>query len=274
MGNTDWYPTVSNILGYTYFVAWSISWYPQIILNYKRKKTDGLSVDMSLLVVYGFMAYTAFNCALFWSDSIREEYSDRYNGDDILVQSNDVAFSIHSLVLSMVTFGQIGYYDGFRTRPPSKYTLGFVGVTMMMGSFYALLIVFVEKGFFTWINFLYGLSYLKIIITAVKYTPQAHLNYTRKSTVGWNVWSVFLDFFGGALSLLQLLLDSWNKNDFSGITGDIPKLCLSILSMGFDILFLMQHYILYPSRGENEMNMELEQHLLPEVTRTPEIVFL
>lgn len=271
--NTNWYPSVSNILGYTYFVAWSISFYPQIILNYKRKKTEGLSVDLCILVVYGFIAYTAFNCAMFWSENIREEYSQRYHGGDVLVQSNDVAFSVHALIMSSVTLWQIAYYDGFRKRPASMYTIVFVAATFFIGTFYAVFITFIDEGFFTWINFLYLLSYLKIIITCIKYVPQVYLNYCRKSTVGWNVWSVVLDFVGGLLSFLQLILDCWNINDFSGISGDLTKFCLSVLSMSFDIIFLVQHYIMYPSEGENELNLELEENLLIE-DRKPEILFL
>jgi len=35
------YRYFSNCIGYTYFLAWSISFYPQIILNYYRKTTVG-----------------------------------------------------------------------------------------------------------------------------------------------------------------------------------------------------------------------------------------
>ena len=251
--NTDWYPYLSNILGYTYFVAWSISWYPQIILNYNRKETDGLSVDLSILVVLGFLAYTVYTSAFFWSSSIKEIYSDHHNGEEVLVQSNDVAFCIHALIMSIFTLGQIGYYDGFRKRPPAKATVMFVLISLAITALYALLILVAHRGFFSWINFLYGLSYLKVIITFIKYFPQAFLNYSRKSTVGWNVWSVVLDFFGGLLSLLQLVLDCWNKNDFSGITGDIPKFFLSLLSMSFDVssiihLFHCPHLVLVTSK--------------------------
>ena len=36
------YRYYSNCIGYTYFLAWSISFYPQIFLNYFRKTTIGL----------------------------------------------------------------------------------------------------------------------------------------------------------------------------------------------------------------------------------------
>lgn len=239
--NTDWYPYLSSILGYTYFVAWSISWYPQLILNMKRRTTEGLSVDLVTLNVLGFAAYATFNSAFFWSDKIKEEYRGTHDGQENLIQSNDVAFSLHAILMSSITLCQIGYYDGFRQRPPAKLTIAFVGIAIVISYVYALLIESQKKEDveqhprLTWMNFLYWLSYLKLAITTIKYCPQAFLNYSRKSTIGWNIWGVILDFSGGILSLMQLVLDCWNLGDFSGITGDIPKFLLSWLSISFNV---------------------------------------
>ena len=41
------YRWLSNSIGYTYFVSWSVSFYPQLINNYRRKTTVGLSVDFA-----------------------------------------------------------------------------------------------------------------------------------------------------------------------------------------------------------------------------------
>ena len=143
--------------------------------------------------------------------------------------------------------------------------------------------------FFTWVNFLYFLSIVKLVISAIKYIPQAALNFKRKSTVGWNIWNVrrfrsflvprkegcalppfadclfscelcalfaramsnpnqvLLDFSGGSLSLAQLVMDSAHNHDWTAILGDPVKFGLSILSILFDILFMVQHYILYPA---------------------------
>ena len=40
--NGVWYQYVSSIIGYTYFTAWSISFYPQLFLNCRRKDTEGI----------------------------------------------------------------------------------------------------------------------------------------------------------------------------------------------------------------------------------------
>ena len=78
--------------------------------------------------------------------------------------------------------------------------------------------------------------------------PQAWANYKRKSTVGWSINQILLDLLGGILSIAQLVIDSSLQSDWSGITGNPIKLGLGNVSIFFDIIFMMQHYILYGSR--------------------------
>lgn len=52
-----------------------------------------------------------------------------------------------------------------------------------------------------------------------------------------------MDFAGGILSLMQLLIDSSLQADWSGLTGNPVKLGLSNISLFFDIIFILQHYV-------------------------------
>lgn len=61
-----------------------------------------------------------------------------------------------------------------------------------------------------WLDFLYYCSYIKLIITLIKYVPQAFYNYKRQSTIGWSIGNIFLDFTGGVLSMLQMVLNAHN----------------------------------------------------------------
>jgi len=36
------------------------------------------------------------------------------------------------------------------------------------------------------------------------------MNYRRKSTVGWSIYNILLDFTGGILSILQMILNAYN----------------------------------------------------------------
>lgn len=40
---------------------------------------------------------------------------------------------------------------------------------------------------------------------------QAYMNFRRKSTEGWSIGNVLLDFTGGSFSLLQMFLQSYNN---------------------------------------------------------------
>ena len=48
----------------------------------------------------------------------------------------------------------------------------------------------------TWLDLLTSLSYFKLAISITKYVPQVVLNAKRRSTVGWNIDNVVLDFVG------------------------------------------------------------------------------
>lgn len=96
-----------------------------------------------------------------------------------------------------------------------------------------------------WLDFLYTLSYIKLAITLMKYVPQAVYNYRRKSTSGWSIGNILLDFTGGMLSMLQMILNAYNYDDWVSLFGDPTKFGLGLFSVAFDILFILQHYVFY-----------------------------
>lgn len=71
------------------------------------------------------------------------------------------------------------------------------------------------------------------------------MNFRRKSTVGWSIGNIFLDFTGGSLSMLQMILNAYNYDDWASIFGDVTKFGLGLFSVLFDLFFIMQHYVLY-----------------------------
>ena len=252
---------LSNIIGYTYFLAWSLSFYPQIYLNYQRKTTQGLSVDFCCLNVLGYVCYTIYTTNFFFNKNVIDAYKDKMSisGDnddtaqskgEITVTGNDVAFAIHAIIMASVTLLQVGFYDSFTARPPSKR----VYIILFCTAVFCLLYIvgtWSYQGQVDILGFLYVLGTIKICVTIGKYVPQALMNQSRKSTVGWNVWNVILDLTGGILSLIQLVGDCWAMDDWSGIVGNPAKMLLSLVTITFDGIFLVQHYILYPENEEN-----------------------
>lgn len=61
---------ISSVVGWIYFLAWSVSFYPQIYSNYKRKSVVGLNFDYLSLNLVGFIMYALFNCGLYWIPDI------------------------------------------------------------------------------------------------------------------------------------------------------------------------------------------------------------
>lgn len=118
----------------------------------------------------------------------------------------------------------------------------------ILGIFTAAVVVFfvlVITETFHWLDFLYACSYIKLTITLIKYIPQALMNYRRKSTTGWSIGNILLDFTGGMLSMLQMILNAYNYDDWNSLFGDPTKFGLGLFSVLFDILFMVQHYIFY-----------------------------
>ncbi|KAA0186651.1 Cystinosin, partial [Fasciolopsis buskii] len=73
----------------------------------------------------------------------------------------------------------------------------------------------------------------------------ATLNFRSKSTVGWSIGNVLLDFVGGVLSIVQIFMVAYNESDWASISGALGKLGLGLCTIGFDLLFIVQHFCLY-----------------------------
>jgi cystinosin len=102
--------------------------------------------------------------------------------------------------------------------------------------------------------YLYSLGTFKIVVTLIKYVPQAVLNYRRQSTVGWTIHNVLLDFTGGVCSVAQLFIDA---GSWALVVSNFPKLGLGLISMFFDCIFFFQHYCLYNrAAGSTELLVE------------------
>ncbi|KAJ9050178.1 hypothetical protein DSO57_1016847 [Entomophthora muscae] len=227
---------LSQIIGWTYFTAWSISFYPQAYSNFKRKSVHGLSIDFLNYNVVGFLCYSVYNVSLFFSEDIQEEYKARHGNSSSLVEINDVVFAVHAFFISGFTLTQSYFY-----KRDVKQELSFFARCILggIGAATSIAIILMFSGVITRLDFLYYSSSIKLGLSLVKYCPQ------RKSTSGWSIYNILLDFTGGILSILQLLIDAYRLGDWTLFTGNPPKLILGNLSILFDILFMTQHYILY-----------------------------
>ncbi|KAH8404737.1 hypothetical protein KR215_011784, partial [Drosophila sulfurigaster] len=237
----------SIVFGWIYFVAWSVSFYPQIWINYRRKSVEGLNFDFIALNIVGFTLYSMFNCGLYFITGLQDEYEERHPHGVNPVLLNDVVFSLHAMFATSITIIQCYVYERGLQRV-SKTAFGLLAI-------FALFIVIsgglAGGGVIHWLDFLYYCSYVKLTITIIKYIPQALMNYRRKSTVGWSIGNILLDFTGGTLSMLQMILNAHNYDDWASLFGDPTKFGLGLFSVLFDIFFMLQHYVFYRHSRES-----------------------
>ncbi|RMJ24869.1 cystinosin [Aspergillus sp. HF37] len=272
---------VSRLLGWIYTLCWSASFYPQPIKNLRRRSTIGLAIDFPTINVLGFVCYTVYTSTFLYSPIIKQQYAARHpNSEEPTVRFNDLAFAVHAVVLGLIVYTQFWpIIWGFRVSPSQKISRPIA--FLFWGSIVAVVIVTgiilgqsPDRGHdpssWAWIDVIYTLSYVKLVITVVKYVPQAWVNYKRKSTVGWSIAQILLDLTGGVLSLVQLILDSSFKSDWSGVTGNPVKFLLSNVTIFFDLIFIVQHYILYRDAVDDDDNKPREPDLITPLLSEPD----
>ncbi|CAF0965603.1 unnamed protein product [Rotaria sordida] len=242
-----------QIVGWIYFVAWSISFYPQIILNFRRQSVVGLNFDFLALNLLGHSCYSIFNLCLYTSHDIQQQYYAKHPHGVLPVLLNDVLFSVHAVFACLITVVQCVFFE--RGKQRISYTARIIGSILIIFLFISTIISLTNH--LSTLNLLYFYSYVKLVITIIKYVPQAWMNYRRKSTEGWSIGNILLDFTGGVLSVLQMFFLATNYNDWSSIFGSPTKFALGFFSVLFDVLFIVQHYILYRTNGHTTMQTNL-----------------
>ncbi|KAJ7308803.1 hypothetical protein JRQ81_008070 [Phrynocephalus forsythii] len=230
-----------QVIGWIYFLAWSVSFYPQVLENWWRKSVVGLSFDFLALNLTGFIAYSVFNVGLFWIRPVKEQFLHLYPNGVNPVDSNDVFFSLHAVAVTLLIIGQCLLYE----RGGQTVSLTAMGLLTVAWIFIFTTLFVAVAGVITWLQFLFYFSYIKLAVTLIKYFPQAYMNFRRKSTEGWSIGNVLLDFIGGAFSLIQMFLQSYNNDTWKLVFGDPTKFGLGVFSIFFDIIFIVQHYCLY-----------------------------
>lgn len=60
-----------------------------------------------------------------------------------------------------------------------------------------------------------------------------------------------MDFEGGILSVAQIVIDAVVCSDWSPIVGNPAKFALGCSSMAFDVIFMVQHYVLYDDQQDD-----------------------
>ncbi|XP_021775112.1 cystinosin homolog [Chenopodium quinoa] len=235
---------IYQIFGWIAFFSWSISFYPQVILNYRRKSVVGLNFDFVVLNLTKHSTYLTYNATLYFSSVVQNQYRDKYGRDEMIpVAANDVAFSIHAVLLTAFTLFQIFIYE----RGIQKVSkISFALVIAAWGT--AAVCVFIALPSHSWLWLITVFNTIQVTMTVIKYIPQAFMNFYRKSTEGFSIGNILLDFLGGVTNYGQMATQSIDQGSWVNFYGNIGKTLLSLVSIFFDLLFMVQHYVLYRNK--------------------------
>lgn len=144
MVKSDSLANLSAALGWIYFLAWSVSFYPQVILNYRRKRSAsllpahraahdrsavsvcsvvGFSFDFLAWNISGYVFYSTYTIATFIEQNrlgltqvccAVARLQPIHCPSCLCLQSvepNDVAFATHGFVLTLVQISQCFIYE-------------------------------------------------------------------------------------------------------------------------------------------------------------------
>ncbi|XP_030948601.1 cystinosin homolog [Quercus lobata] len=242
-----------EVLGWTAFSSWSIGYYPQIILNFRRKSVVGLSFDFAVLNLMKHSTYLIYNASLYFSSVIQKQYYEKYGYEQMLpVAANDVAFSTHAVLATSTIVFQILIYDR-GSQKVSKIAIAMIFAVF----FFAAVCFFLALPSHSWLWLISIFNSIQAFMTVIKYIPQAVMNFTRKSTAGFSIGYILLDFTGGTTNFLQMIVQSIDQGSLVNFFGNLGKMLVSLVSIFFDLIFMCQRYVLYPPNENAEVSPKL-----------------
>lgn len=163
------------------------------------------------------------------------------------------------MLLTFIVIGQMVYYDGWKQWPTRvAVTICTLLLTLQLFGLCVLAVYGQDIAALSYLSWLYLLSAIKVLITFLKFLPQVLFNYERKSTQGWSMPGTVMDLCGSVLSISQLVLDCYFLSDWRGVEGNFIKLGLGVISGTYDVIFIVQHYLLYPGTGDQYKQVEIE----------------
>ena len=182
------------------------------------------------------------------SPLVRQEYYDKYHSTSS-VQIKRYYFCSSCFLITAFTIWQIKIYSPSSVWSTlSSWNKVISPALIVFAMCYAVGCVFhhqqigssPDNSWFTWLAFINTLSLVKLGLSICKYLPQLFLNFTRRSTKGWSIGNVLLDFTGGLLSTGQQVMDCAFTGNWIALSMVIGKnLVLGSISILYDIFSLL-----------------------------------
>ncbi|KAF9606100.1 hypothetical protein IFM89_023123 [Coptis chinensis] len=221
----------------------------------------GLSFNYLVLNVTKHSSYLIYNTVLFFSPTVQKQYHEKYGFNEMIpVAANDVALSIHAVLFTAVSLFQVLIYD--RGSQRVSRTCITISCAVWISAAVCVVVAWSNQ---SWLWLISVFNTIQVVMTVIKYIPQAFMNFSRKSTVGWSIGNILLNLFGGVATYVQMAMQSIDQGSWVNYYGNIGKTLLSLVSIFFDLLFIVQHYFLYPSKKEKSSLEDCEEITAPLV---------
>ncbi|KAG0710483.1 Cystinosin [Chionoecetes opilio] len=140
-----------------------------------------------------------------------DQFKERYPTSVNHVHPNDVFFATYALSIEVLLAVQCFVYGRNKGMRVSWPCVGLVGASVLA---VGVACVLAGVGVLWWLDVFYLMSYLKLVITPLKYIPQVYVIYRVKSTRGFSIAGAAMDFMGGLMSLGQMFLLSANSGEY------------------------------------------------------------
>ena len=237
--------------------AQGLAYYPTLLLNYRIKSSNGVSIDSISLSLMGFTAYLVSVCLQLFNPEVRSQFQLVYNTLPV-ISSSDLFYSMHGVFVILVIFSQClwgaklwGFKDRLKRRPHR--------ITYIVFSFFCFFVLFdwfFQNSQYRLLNFVMDLAYFKVITSCIRYIPQVLQNKRRKSMYGSSKSQLLLDMIGCLFSVLEIGI----KNDrplAEALSLNRGKLGLIAISVLFDTTFVIQFW-LYSSDDSLSHSIEMD----------------
>uniref|UniRef100_A0A1S3BP09 Cystinosin homolog n=1 Tax=Cucumis melo TaxID=3656 RepID=A0A1S3BP09_CUCME len=242
-----------QVLGWISIICWAFSGYPQLLLNFRRKSVVGLSFDYVVLNFTKQASYLIYNATLFFSPIVQKQYFDKYGYDQMVpVALSDVFFPSHAILLIFVVTLQIVFFE----RGNQKVSKAAIGIFVSVW-FFAACCVLIASSTHSWLWLISMFNSIQVFMTLIKCSPQAFMNFSRKSTVGFSIDPIVLDLIGGVTTLVQMSVQSIDQGSWMNFFGNIGKPSLALVSIAFDLIFIYQHFVLYHTKA-SKVSFEID----------------
>lgn len=151
---------VADVVGWGYFVAWTISFLPQIYENCRRRSAVGLSFDMVAYFMLSYITYGIYNSVVYFDVDIQEQIIGQTKQSNP-VKLVDFIFAVFAFLCQTILCVQCVVFESGSQKVHISTTVICIIALLALG---VLSIVAYFK-YLTWLFVLDYCGYVKMVVS-------------------------------------------------------------------------------------------------------------